>query len=202
MRNPTEMIRPIRLAAMLAPAVLLSSCVNLGGGKVPASLMTLSPDATMAAGTTITGDPAGALAVVEPEAAAKLASNRVPVQVDATNIAYLKDALWVDAPVKLFRHLLGETIRAKTGKLVVDNDDAALTPKRQLRGTLSEFGYDAQSMQAVVTYDAVLDINGKSVKTRRFSAEVPVSKAEAGPVGAALNEAANKVATDVAEWVG
>lgn len=195
------MIRPIRTAALLVPAVLLSGCVSLGG-KVPDSLLTLTPDAAVSAGTTISGDAAGALAVAEPEAAAKLSNTRVPVQVDATSVAYLKDAQWVDAPAKLFRNLLGETIRAKTGKLVIDNDDPALTPKRQLRGTLTEFGYDARSMQAVVTYDAVLDVNGQKVKTRRFSAQVPATAPEAGPVSAALNEAANKVASDVAEWVG
>lgn len=85
---------------------------------------------------------------------------------------------------------------------MIDNDETALTPKRQLRGTLIEFGYDARSMQAVVTYDAVLDVDGQKVKTRRFSAQVPATAPEAGPVSAALNEAANKVASDVAEWVG
>jgi cholesterol transport system auxiliary component len=53
----------------------------------------------------------------------------------------------------------------------------------------------------VVTFDAIRDVNGTQVMTRRFSATVP-SAAEAAPVGAALNQAANEVAGQVADWVG
>ena len=53
-----------------------------------------------------------------------------------------------------------------------------------------------------MTYDAVRDVNGTQVMTRRFSATVPGVVAEAAPVGAALNEAANQVASQVADWVG
>ncbi|WP_095012781.1 ABC-type transport auxiliary lipoprotein family protein [Tsuneonella mangrovi] len=194
--------RIARLVAAFAPALLLAGCVSLGGAKPPASLLTLTPVTLAPAGATISGSAAQALAVAEPEAAAKLAVTRVPVQVDATSIAYLKGAQWVDQPARLFRHLLGETIRAKTGKVVIDSDIPAITPANQLRGTLTEFGYDAQSQQAVVTYDAILDVHGKDVQTRRFTSEVPVASPDAGPVGAALNEAANKVAAEVADWVG
>jgi cholesterol transport system auxiliary component len=85
---------------------------------------------------------------------------------------------------------------------VIDNDDAALTPKNQLRGTLVDFGYDARSSSVVVTYDAIRDVNGTQVRTRRFSATVPGVAPEAAPVGAALNQAANQVASEVADWVG
>ena len=37
---------------------------------------------------------------------------------------------------------------------------------------------------------------------RRFEARVPVSAIEPVPAGAALNQAANQVAAQVAEWVG
>ena len=101
----------------------------------------------------------------------------------------------------LFRKLLGETIRARTGRLVIDHDDPALTPTNQLRGNLIDFGYDARTASVVVTFDAVRDTNGTQVMTRRFSATVPVVTPEAGPVGAALNQAANDVAGQVADWV-
>ena len=112
-----------------------------------------------------------------------------------------EDAVWVDKPTRLFRKLLGETIRARTGRLVIDHDDPALTPTNQLRGNLIDFGYDARTASVVVTFDAVRDTNGTQVMTRRFSATVPVVTPEAGPVGAALNQAANDVAGQVADWV-
>lgn len=190
-----------RIALATAGSLLLAGCISFGG-KVPATLLSLTPTASVAPGTTISGDIANALAISIPETPTKLANTRIPVQIDDTNIAYVEDAVWVDKPARLFRRLLGETIRARSGRLVVDHDDAALTPRTQLRGTLIDFGYDARTSSAVVTYDAVRDVNGSQVTTRRFSATVPVVAPEAAPVGAALNTAANDVAAQVASWVG
>ncbi|MFA9201064.1 MAG: ABC-type transport auxiliary lipoprotein family protein [Cypionkella sp.] len=190
-----------RICLTLGASGLLAGCLSLGG-KTPDSLLGLTPAATVAPGTTISGDVARAIAVVEPETPAKLANTRVPVQIDDTNVAYVKDAVWVDKPARLFRRLLGETIRARGNRLVIDHDDPALTPTNQLRGTLIDFGYDARSSSVVVTYDAVRDVNGTAVTTRRFSATVPGVTPEAAPVGAALNQAANEVAGQVADWVG
>ena len=182
-------------------SMLLAGCLSFGA-KTPDSLLSLTPATTVAAGTVINGDIAQAIAVEEPETPTKLANTRVPVQVDDTNIAYVKDAMWVDKPSRLFRRLLGETIRARGNRLVIDHDDPALTPTNQLRGTLIDFGYDARTSSVVVTYDAVRDVNGTQVRTRRFSASVPGVTPEAAPVGAALNTAANEVASQVADWVG
>ena len=192
-------MKTTRIALALALSGALAGCISFGA-KPPESLLSLTPASTVAAGTAINGSAAQAIAVMEPEASARLAVTRVPVQIDDTQVAYVKDALWVDKPSRLFRRLLGETIRAKTGRLVIDTDDAALTPKNQLRGTLLEFGYDARTASAVVTYDAVRDVNGTQVMTRRFSASVPATP-EAAPVGAAINQAANEVAAQVADWV-
>jgi cholesterol transport system auxiliary component len=190
-----------RIALAAAASLLLAGCISFGA-KPPESLLSLTPTATVAAGTAINGDVAQAIQVVEPEAPARLAVTRVPVQIDDTQVAYVEDAVWIDKPTRLFSKLLGETIRARTGRLVIDYDDPALTPKNQLRGTLLDFGYDARSASVVVTFDAVRDVNGTNVMTRRFSATVPGVTPEAGPVGAALNQAANDVAGQVADWVG
>jgi cholesterol transport system auxiliary component len=191
----------LKLASALSASLLLAGCISFGA-KPPESLLSLTPVTSVAPGTAINGDVAQAIAVEVPNAPAKIDVTRVPVQIDDTQVAYVKDAVWVDKPARLFRRLLGETIRAKSGRLVIDNDDAALTPKVQLRGTLVDFGYDARTSSAVVTFDAVRDVNGTQVMTRRFSATVPGVTAEAAPVGAALNQAANEVAAQVADWVG
>lgn len=195
------MMRTTRAALALAGSLALAGCISFGA-KPPPSLLSLTPAAQVAPGTAINGDVANAIAVVEPDTPQSLDVTRVPVQVDDTNIAYLKDAQWVDKPSRLFRRLLGETIRAKGNRLVIDSDDPALTPKTQLRGTLSAFGYDARTSSVVVRYDAIRDVNGNAVMTKRFESVVPGVTAEAGPVGVALNQAANDVAAQVADWVG
>lgn len=185
----------------LAAAGLLAGCISLGEDP-PESLLSLTPTAEVAPGTAINGDIASAIQVVEPDAPARLDVTRVPVQIDDTNIAYLQNAVWVEKPARLFRRLLGETIRARGNRLVIDGDDPSLTPTTQLRGTLSQFGYDARTSSVVVRYDAIRDVNGQTVMTRRFESVVPGVAPEAGPVGAALNQAANDVAGQVADWLG
>ena len=73
----------------------------------------------------------------------------------------------------------------------------------QLTGELRNFGVVASSSEAVVTFDAALKRSASAnIEKRRFEARVPVSAVAAGPVGVALNQAANQVAVDVADWVG
>ena len=196
-------MKAVKSKLLLAPALALAltGCVSLGA-DVPDSLLTLTPNASAPAGSGNTGKIGGALAIVTPEAPAKIDKFRVPVQVNDSEVAYLKDALWVEKPAHLFRQLLAERIRAQTGMLVIDGDDPALGSDTKLYGTLREFGYDARSMNAVVRYDAIRNGQGGEMQTRRFEAEVPVAAPEAGPVGNALNEAANDVAGQVAEWIG
>ena len=63
---------------------------------------------------------------------------------------------------------------------------------------------DARANEAVVVYQAMLvSAGGKSVTQRRFEVREPITGAiEAKPVGEALTRAANKVAVDVAGWLG
>jgi len=180
----------------------LAGCVSLGGAKAPESLLTLTATTEAPAGTGASGNAAGALAVAEPDAPASIDVVRVPVQVDDANLAYLKDAVWVDKPARLFRRLLAETIRARSGRVVIDSDDPALVAHNRLRGTLRTFGYDAQSGSVIVRFDAVRDLNDHEIETRRFESVIPGVPAKAGFVGKALNDAANDVAGQVAEWVG
>ena len=197
-----SLFRPtiLRLPLAGAAALLLAGCISFGEEPPPA-LLTLTPDAQIETGTGPSGDATAALTVMRPETPGSLAVTRVPVQVDASTIAYLKDAVWVDRPAKLFQQLLVTTIRQRTGRLVLDDVESRSGTDVTLRGTLREFGYDARTNSAVVTYEAIRESNGR-LETRRFMASVPNVAAQAAPVGAALNEAANQVAIDVAAWVG
>ena len=184
-----------------ALSVSLTGCISLGA-EPPPSLLTLTPTAEAPAGPGARGTMSGAIMIAEPEAPAKLSVSRVPVQIDDANIAYLKEAFWVEQPSRLFRRLLGETIRTRSGRIVVDSNEVAVPPTDVIRGTLREFGYDARSQSVIVRFDAVRSGAGTEILTRRFESVIPGITAEAGPVGDALNRAANDVAGQVADWVG
>jgi len=190
----------LRMAA-LAAALALSACVSLGP-EVPPSLLTLTPANAAPAGLSASGTVQQAIAVFEPDAPRKLDVVRVPVQVNASTVAYLKDAVWVEKPSRLFGRLVAETIRARQTRLVLDGSDIRQAAATKLSGQLVEMGYDAPSGAVVVRFDAELVQPDGKILTRRFEAEVTGVLPEAADVGPALNEAANKVAADVAEWVG
>jgi cholesterol transport system auxiliary component len=186
------------ILAVLALAV--SGCVSLGGPP-PESLLTLNPEARAPVGAGVSGEGRPVIAVLAIDTPAKLDVLRVPVAVTDTELAYLQEAFWVEKPARLFRRLVGETIRARGAAMVVDGDDAATLATMRLRGTLIDMGYEASTSTAVVRFDAVrLDGEGK-VTTRRFEARETGVAAEGRAVGAALNVAANKVAAEVADWV-
>lgn len=188
----------ILVAAGLAGA--LAGCISFGEDP-PETLLTLTATASPQAGYSAQGSTQSAIAVIEPGAPQKLSVTRVPVQVDDTQVAYLKDAVWVEKPSRLFQRLLAETIRSRTGRLVIDGDDPAVGSAVQVQGTLRDFGYDARTGSVVVRFDAVRGGAGDSVQTRRFESVIPGVVAEANPVGDALNRAANDVAGQVAAWV-
>jgi cholesterol transport system auxiliary component len=185
----------------LALALALPGCISLGG-EPPESLLTLTPAATAPAGSGITGGAERPVIALRPfDTPAKLDVLRVPVAVTATELAYIKEAYWVEKPAQLFRRLVGETIRAKGKAMVVDGDLAASLPAVTLQGTLIDMGYDAQTAAAVVRFDAVRTNKDGTVSTRRFEARESGVTADARSVGAGLNAAANRVAAEIAEWV-
>ncbi len=194
------MTNAIKLAA-LAPVLLLGGCLSLGG-EAPDSLLTLTPTSLAPAGSGASAASDTALAIVEFDVPKALDVTRVPVQVTDTQLAYLQDAVWVERPGRLFRSLVAETVRTRSGRMVIDGDDPGIGASDRLHGTLRNFGYDARTREAVVTFDAVRNGTGATVATQRFEARVPVAVAETAFVGPALNEAANDVAGQVADWIG
>jgi cholesterol transport system auxiliary component len=125
----------------------------------------------------------------------------VPVQVSSTDVQYVTNLQWVDTPDKLFQNLVEETVRRTTNRVVLNPNQTGIDPGVVLRGELERFGYDAQTGQVEVAYDATLSTSGGDVQSRRFVASVPADGSGAS-VGPALNRAANQVATEVAQWIG
>lgn len=192
--------KPLRFVLPALAALALSGCLSFGP-KVPPTLLSLTPDRPAPTGQTTSGTAGSAIVVLEPEADQRLGVTRVAVQVDASHVAYLKKALWVERPTRLFQNLLAETIRAKSGRLVFTDAEASTSGALRVAGRLLDAGYDARTGSVVVRYDAVRLSAGNQVSTRRFEASEPVAPAEAELVGPALNRVANKVAGEVADWV-
>jgi cholesterol transport system auxiliary component len=190
-----------KLIMAASATLMLAACVNLGG-KAPPSMLVLTPVQSVASGTALRGEAKDALIILIPEVPRKLETNRVPVQVDASNIAYIKDAIWSDKPASLMQRLLMETIAAKTGRLVLHEVNAGGKGQHFLAGELIEFGVDATRNEAIVIYDAVRLQNGKEIEKRRFEARATIIEISPATAGAGLNAAANSVAGEVAAWVG
>ena len=199
--------RAMNISAIKAPmlavalAAALSGCVSLGK-EPPPSLFTLTAASSAPAGHATSGRADQALVVLDPDAPQKLDVTRVPVQVNAATVAYLKDAMWVEKPARLFGRLLAETVRAGQKRMVVEGTDLRYGAATKLSGQLLEMGYDATSQSAIVRFDAVLVQPDGTILTRRFENIVPGITADAISVAPALNQAANNVAAQVAEWVG
>ena len=192
-------MRQIRPFLALAAALAVSGCLSFGA-KPPPTLMRLTSDVQPGTAARTAG-PGAAITVVPPSVPAELMTPRVPVRTGATQVAYVKDAQWVEAPSILFARLLSSTIAGRTGRVVLDPKQFTFDPGQRLTGTLQAFGLDADRMEAVLVYDAAVS-RGDSVETRRFEAHVPVPALDAASAPAALNQAANQVAAEVAAWVG
>ena len=193
----------MRLARQLtAPLAALALVGCFGGAKVPPVLLTLSPETAALAQVNRSASAGDAITVEVPITPKELKSVRVPAQVGATSVAYIKDLQWVDTPDRLFQKLLSETVTRTTGRVVLDPNQSSLDPGVHVTGQLQRFGYDASEGSAVVVYDAAMSTaGGTRVETRRFEARAPAD-GTAGTVGPALNRAANQVAIEAARWIG
>lgn len=191
----------LALLALLA-TLPLSGCISFGA-KPPPRLMSLSATTPLTAGPAITTADSRAVAVAPLSAIPQLLTQRVLVTDGPTAVAYLKGGLWASQPTLLFRSLLAETITVRTGRVVPDPRLLAIQPDTRLSGQLSAFGLDGPGMAVVVTFDGTIaHSGGSSIQSRRFSARVPVASEQPDVVAAALNQAANQVAGEVADWIG
>lgn len=194
----------LRLSAPVALALAVSGCAGLlgGGAKTPPWLLTLTPQAPAPASIARTAGPGEAVTIELPVVPKEIRVNRVPVHEGPIAIAYVEDLTWVDTPDKLFQDLLTETVTRTTNRVVLDPRQSSLDPGVTVTGNLSRFGYDAQEGMVVVRYDAAMArAGGTAVATRRFEAREPAN-GTALSVAPAINAAANRVAIEVAQWIG
>jgi cholesterol transport system auxiliary component len=193
----------LRSLARLLPAaalVPLAGCISFGA-KPPPTLLTLEAAAQPQAGQTQSSAAGRSIVVNPPSAPVAIAVTRVPVRASETELAYVKDAQWSEPPTRLFARLVADTLTARAGMVVLTPAQSFEDPSATLGGELRYFGLDAGTRAAVVTYDATLVRAGRTaVEKRRFEASVPIATLDAAAAGPALNQAANQVAAQVADW--
>ncbi len=190
--------------ALLAPtaALALGGCISLGA-KPPKSLLTLTSATSVPVGQPQSSAKAETITIAVPWVPQELATGRIPVHSGTVAVAYVKDAQWVEQPSRLFARMLADTVTARTGRVVLSNRQSQIDPGAQLTGELRRFGVDAETSEAVVTFDAALMRGPEAVfEKQRFEARVKVARIDATSVGAALGTAANQVAVQIADWVG
>ena len=199
------MSRMLRVSATVALALSVSACMGGllgGGGKAPPWLLTLTPQAPAPENIARIAGPGESVTIDTPVIPREIRTTRVPVHEGPIAIAYVKDLTWVDTPDRLFQDLLTETVTRMTNRVVLDPNQSTLDPGITISGNLTRFGYDAQEGMVVVRYDATMArTGGTAVTTRRFEAKEPAD-GTSSTVAPAINSAANRVAMEVAQWVG
>jgi cholesterol transport system auxiliary component len=196
----------LRITTPLALALAVSGCslggMLGGGGKGPAWLLTLTPEAPAPASLARAAAAGDTVTINVPVIAKELRTTRVPAQLSPTAVQYVEDLTWIDTPDRLFQTLLSETVRRTTNRVVLDGKQTAFDPGLLITGQLNRFGFDDATQAVIVQYDAAKSAGGGTqVDTRRFEASVPAT-GDAASVGAALNRGANQVALEVAAWIG
>ena len=193
------MTRALAVLTLLA----LTGCGGLLGGSPPPVLMGLTPTQRVAAGPAQTAAAGTAITVTAPTLVQELNTVRVPVRVGDTAVAYVKDAQWVNTPDALFRELLAETVAARTGRVVLSDEQRDIDPGTKLGGQLLAFSVLADSNEVLVAYQArLLRPGATTVEVRRFEARAPIAAVERVQVAQAFNTAVNAVAAEVADFVG
>ncbi len=188
--------------ALIVAATALSGCVRFGA-EPPPSLLTITSAEQRAADSERTVVAGEAITVSVPLVPQSLANTRMAVADGGTSVAYVKDAVWTEPPARLFQRVLSDTIAAKSGKVVLDPRQFSLDPGIVVSGQLSQFGLDARTNEAVIVFEAAVSSDrGQRVRTRRFEAREPVSEIKPLPASAALNTAANRIAGEIAAWIG
>ncbi|KQR87500.1 ABC-type transport auxiliary lipoprotein family protein [Sphingomonas sp. Leaf343] len=195
-------MKTLSIAIGLLAALPLAGCISFGATP-PDTLLKLESAAQVPVGQVQNSATAKSIVIGVPVTPQSLATQRVPVATSATSVAYVKDAQWSEPPARLFARLVSDTVAARTGRVVLSPVQAIAEANDDLEGELRSFGLDAATREAVVTFDGALQRAGQpATEKRRFEARVPVTAIDAASTGPALNQAANQVAAEVADWIG
>lgn len=201
---PHKIARNSAFILVLASSVLAACAplVQIGDSKSPPlrPYLALYPRHEMVAGPLSTGK---VILVSNISASPILDTRSLLVMPADGERAYLRDAVWEDSPVRLFQRLLTRTISSRGEVLAISPDIAGATADYVLQGELTCFTLDVRATPVVrACFNAVLsNPQGHILAARHFESTHPVSVQTPAVVAAALNDAANDIMAQAADWV-
>lgn len=199
--------RALRLLGLPALALTLTACnVALFPEKQAQRVFTLTQDQE----SERTADPEPrsnkqTLTVQQPEATGIHDSNRLVIEIQRNELAAYSGARWVaDAPV-LVRDYLVQALREDPRLPRVVPGDSGVASEMTLTSSLKAFQEDrsTEPFQVRITLQAQLVENGsrKVISTRDFNIREGLQGSDVDDTVGALENAANGLATQVAEWL-
>ena len=191
----------MRLAAALAPVLLLAGCAAIGGTQATADTFELS---TPRPGDVSSVRRGTQVLINEPAALKALDSQNIVIETAPLTIQYLDEAQWGDRLPKIVQQRLAATFDATDRFSGIGLPGQGLAIDYQLISEIRSFGIDAARGVAEVEISVKLlnDRNGTVTASRVFSETVAVSPGAANAVlVSAIDRAFGRVATDIVGWV-
>lgn len=198
--------RAARTGAVLAAALMLSSCIGLKPSGDPAQMFVLTPKSSFSPNL---ASVSWQLLVEKPEAQAGLDSSRIAVRKSAIELDYLADAIWSDTAPDMVQDLLVDSFDASHRIQGVGPDTLGLNAdynlKSELRAFQAEFphGYEDRTNAVARVRLAVRIVrmpDREIAASQTFEAEAPIVDPGTPGIVAAFDAALGKVLKDTVEY--
>ena len=145
--------------------------------------------------------PHGQLVVLDPTAVLALESQRIVVQPNTENPTFA-DARWSDSLPKLFQSKIIQSFENAKYLSAVARPMEGLTADYQLLIDIRRFQISVSAEPiAEVEFSAKILADGRITHTRILHATAPAKELNAPAAAAALNEAFNKLVTELVIWI-
>ena len=184
----------MRAAACLALAVGLSAC----GGQAPPTFDLTAPQAY----DKVRGSPRGQLVIAEPTALSVLNTDRIMVRSQG-EITYLSRAQWSDRLPRLVQSRLVAGFERGSRLRAVGTPADKLAADYQLVTDVRAFHVSVASepmAEVEISAKVVSDRGGRVLATKVFHASVPAASTEGPDAVVALDEAFQRVITELVAW--
>ncbi len=186
--------RGVGRAAVLALAIALSAC----GGQAPPTFDLNAPQTL----TKARGAGRGQLVVAEPTALSVLNTDRIVIRTQG-EIAYLSRAQWSDRLPRLVQSRIVEGFENGSRLRAVGTPGDKLAADFQLVTEVRAFHLSVASApmaEVEISAKVVTDRGGRVLAAKVFRASVPAASTEGPDAVSALDEAFQRVITDLVAW--
>ena len=187
--------RGLSIAALVVSVFILAGC---GNGQAPPTFDLSSPQVAGKA----RGSAHGQLVVVEPSALSVLNTDRIVVR-DRGEIAYLSKAQWSDRLPRLVQSRLVEGFENGSRVRAVGTPNDKLAADYQLVTDVRAFHVAVGSeptAEVEISAKVVSDRAGRVLASKIFRASVPAASTEGPDAVSALDEAFQRVISDLVDW--